>query len=130
MTGNQLLSSGKLPTPKKQTDSRRSSGLKVYLFGQLGRGGFVHLFTTKTFILRTTKVCSYLFIIAWSVICGPLFFCYILVLVFLKRRFFVSYRNFLRQIDGIRNRETKRSNSLVGYFGYFVGFKGPPSQTT
>jgi hypothetical protein len=46
MTGNQLLSSGKLPTPKKQTDRRRASGLKVYLFGQLGRGGFVHLFTT------------------------------------------------------------------------------------
>ncbi len=65
MTGNQLLSSGKLPTPKKQTDRRRASGLKVYLFGQLGRGGFVHLFTTKTlptFTLRATKICSYLFI--------------------------------------------------------------------
>ncbi len=86
------------------------------------------MFTTKTFILRSTKGCSYLFINAWSVICGPLFFCYILVLVFLKRRFFVSYRNFLRQIDGIRYRETKRSNSLFVYFGYFVGPKGPPSQ--
>jgi hypothetical protein len=88
MTGNQLLSSGKLPTPKKQTDNGRSSGLKVYLFGQLGKGGFVHLFTTKTFILRTTEVCSYLFINAWFVICGPLFFCYILVLfLFLRDTF-------------------------------------------
>jgi hypothetical protein len=50
MTGNQLLSSGKLPTPKKQTDSRRSSGLKVYLFGQLGRGGFALVYYKDFYI--------------------------------------------------------------------------------